>query len=214
MTQQSLSLQNLMSHFRQRWGNAPDVRKPSNNQRYAVVDGILAAFGVFFMQSGSFLAHQRLLQSKQGRNNAHSLFQVEEIPSDPQIRNLVDPVLCEYFQEDFWYVLDELEEQQRLLQYRNELNTSAIAIDGVSFFSSENISCSKCLKRTDRSGVEHFYHSAITPVFVKPGQSQVLPLPPEFIVPQDGSEKQDCERAAAKRWLAKHGGHFSEQMVT
>jgi Transposase DDE domain len=39
---------------------------------------------------------------------------------------------------------------------------------------------------------------------VAPGHTQVLPLPPEFIVPQDGAEKQDCERAAAKRWLARH----------
>ncbi|MBI1209395.1 MAG: ISNCY family transposase, partial [Azospirillum sp.] len=27
----------------------------------------------------------------------------------------------------------------------------------------------------------------------------------EFITPQDGAEKQDCERAAARRWLARHG---------
>lgn len=38
-----------------------------------------------------------------------------------------------------------------------------------------------------------------------PGHAQVLPLPAEFITPQDGAEKQDCERAAAKRWLARHG---------
>ena len=38
-----------------------------------------------------------------------------------------------------------------------------------------------------------------------PGHRQVLPLPPEFITPQDGAEKQDCERNAAKRWLARHG---------
>jgi hypothetical protein len=214
MTRQKLSLQNLMSHFQQRWSTAPDVRKPGNNTHYRVADGVLAAFAVFFMQSSSFLAHQRLLQSKKGRSNARSLFQVDEIPSDPQIRNLLDPLSCEYFQEDFWFLLDELKAQQRLLQFRNDLNTYAIALDGVSFFSSENISCAKCLKREDRSGTEHFYHSAITPVFVKPTQAQVLPLPPEFIVPQDGSEKQDCERVAAKRWLAQHHGQFSDQTVT
>jgi hypothetical protein len=203
-----------MTSFRKRWSTAPDVRKPSNNAQYTVADGILAAFAVFFMQSSSFLVHQRLLQSKKGRSNARSLFQVEEIPSDPQIRNLVDPLSSAYFQEDFWFLLDKLKEEQHLLKFRNELNTYSIALDGVSFFSSEKISCPKCLKREDRSGVEHFYHSAITPVFVKSGQSQVLPLPPEFIVPQDGSEKQDCERVAAKRWLAQHHGHFSDHSVT
>jgi hypothetical protein len=214
MTKQVLSLQNIMTSFRKRWSTAPDVRKPSNNAQYTVANGILVAFAVFFMQSSSFLVHQRLLQSKKGRSNARSLFQVEEIPSDPQIRNLVDPLASAYFQEDFWFLLDKLKEEQHLLKFRNELNTYSIALDGVSFFSSEKISCPKCLKREDRSGVEHFYHSAITPVFVKSGQSQVLPLPPEFIVPQDGSEKQDCERVAAKRWLAQHHGHFSDHSVT
>jgi hypothetical protein len=211
---EKLSLQGIMSQFRKRWAELPDKRKPNNNTKYEIADGVLAAFAVFFMQSSSFLAHQRLLQSKKGRSNARSLFQVEEIPSDPQIRNLLDPLSSEDFQEDFWFLLDELEGQQRLWQFRNGLNTYTVALDGVNFFSSENISCLKCLKRADRNGVEHFYHSAITPVFVKPGQAQVLPLPPEFIVPQDGSEKQDCERVAAKRWLAQHHEHFSDSSVT
>jgi len=105
----------------------PDVRKPNNNTKYAIVDGVLAAFAVFFMQSSSFLSHQRLLQSKKGRNNARSLFQVEELPSDQQIRNLIDPLSAKHFQADFWFLLDELKEQRRLLQFRNDLNTYAIA---------------------------------------------------------------------------------------
>ncbi len=111
-------------------------------------------------------------------------------------------------------MLDELKEQQGFLPFRNALNTYAIAFDGVSFFSSEKISCLKCLKREDQSGIAHFYHRAITPVLVKPGQAQVWPLPPEFIVPQDGSEKQDCERVAEKCWLAHHHQHFSASSVS
>lgn len=214
MLKASLSLQSIMRDLRKRWASVADRRKASPNTQYTVADGVLAAFAVFFMQSSSFLAHQRLLQSKKGRSNARSLFQVEEIPSDPQIRNLVDLLSAQYFQEDFWFLLDELKEQQHLLSFLNDLNTYAVALDGVNFFSSEKISCAKCLKRTDRNGTEHFYHSAITPVFVKPGQAQVLPLPPEFIVPQDGSEKQDCERVAAKRWLVQHHEHFSDHSVT
>lgn len=211
---QKLTLQNLMSELCQHWENLADTRKRNNNRQYAVADGVLAAFAVFFMQSSSFLAHQRLLESKKGRSNARSLFQIEQIPSDPQIRNLLDPLSSMYFQKDFWALLDELKEQQRLLQFRNDLNTYSIALDGVSFFSSEKICCAKCLRREDRSGIVHYYHSAITPVFVKPGQAQVLSLPPEFIVPQDGSEKQDCERVAAKRWLAQHHEHFSDHSVS
>ncbi len=32
----------------------------------------------------------------------------------------------------------------------------------------------------------------------------MLPLPPEFIVQQDGHKKQDCERNSFKRWAARH----------
>jgi hypothetical protein len=67
---QKLSLQKIMIQLRQHWENLPDARMPNNNTKYAIVDGVLAAFAVFFMQSSSFLAHQRLLQSKKGRNNA------------------------------------------------------------------------------------------------------------------------------------------------
>jgi hypothetical protein len=38
----------------------------------------------------------------------------------------------------------------------------------------------------------------------------VLPLMPEFITPQDGAEKQDCERNAAKRWLNAHGKRVAD----
>ena len=41
-----------------------------------------------------------------------------------------------------------------------------------------------------------------------PGHAQALPLPPEFIRPQDGHAKQDCERQAVKRWLRRLGPRY------
>lgn len=38
---------------------------------------------------------------------------------------------------------------------------------------------------------------------VAPGQPHVLPYVPEFITPQDGAAKQDCEINAAKRWVER-----------
>jgi hypothetical protein len=46
-------------------------------------------------------------------------------------------------------------------------------------------------------------------VLVSPGHSQVVPLRPAFIRPQDGQVKQDCEINAAKRWLAEHAAQYS-----
>jgi len=47
-------------------------------------------------------------------------------------------------------------------------------------------------------------------VLVKPDCDQVIPLFPEFIQPQEGAEKQDCELNAAKRWLAASGEKFAK----
>ena len=52
----------------------------------------MAAFSVFFTQLPSFLEHQRWLKEQQGKDNAKSLFDLEKIPSDNQIRTLLDPV--------------------------------------------------------------------------------------------------------------------------
>jgi hypothetical protein len=126
-----------------------------------MADGVLSAFGVLFLQSPSFLAHERLLQRNKGWKNARRVFHVTGILSHTQIRNLLEPLSDEALAADFWDILEELRQPQPLFRFRNELDTYAIALDGVHFFSSEKISCPQCLRRTDRAGVEHFYHRAV-----------------------------------------------------
>ncbi len=65
--------------------------RSGKNKTYELADAGLAAFGIFFMQSPSFLAHQRDMQRRKGRNNADSVFGVERIHSDGQIRNRAGP---------------------------------------------------------------------------------------------------------------------------
>jgi hypothetical protein len=57
-------------------------------------------------------------------------------------------------------------------------------------------------------------YRVITPVVVKPGQPHVLPLEPEFIVPQDGATKQDCEQQAAKGWVRRCGPLYARYRLT
>ena len=94
------------------------------------------------------------------------------------------------------------------------LDSRLVALDGTQYFSSQTIHCPHCLTRHTPKGHILYYHAAITPVVVCPGRSQVLALPPESIMPQDGHDKQDCERAAGKRWLAKHAKQVAPHGVT
>jgi hypothetical protein len=177
-------------------------------------DAGLSAFSVFFTQTPSFLAYQRKMEGNKGRSNTQSLFGVHQIPSDNQIRNLLDPVKPESIFPVFENLLQVLEEQGQLESFRFFDDTLLIALDGTEYFRSSQINCPHCSTRTLKSGKTDYYHSVVTPVIVAPGQTQVIPLVPEFVVPQDGHEKQDCENAAAKRWLRQHGKRYSALKAT
>jgi hypothetical protein len=88
----AIGMAELLSMLKAELNNRPDERKPSNNSQYTVKQALLSAFCVFFTQSPSFLEHQRLMKTKKGRDKAQSLFGLESLPCDNQIRNLLDPV--------------------------------------------------------------------------------------------------------------------------
>ena len=94
---QPLSFDHLQALLRQYTAGLPDVRKPSPNTRYTIQNAALGAFGIFFMQSPSFLEYQRQLHQRQGHDNAQTLFGVEPIPCDNQIRKLLDPIAPQLF---------------------------------------------------------------------------------------------------------------------
>jgi ribosome biogenesis protein Tsr3 len=72
------------------------------------------------------------------------------------------------------------------------------------YFSSKRNNCENCThKKSKKDGAITYSHTVLTPVIVSPNQNQVISLAPEFIKPQDGAEKQDCELNAAKRWLQR-----------
>ena len=170
----------------------PDKRT-GKNFRYSIRDAALSGFSVFYMQCPSFLSHQDFMQQETGNNNARTLFGVNEIPTDPQIRNLLDPVDPKYCFRVFQDVHSLVKERGLLdSQYQSSLNSYLLALDGTWFHSSEAIHCPECLHKDHKDGRRTYYHSAITPVLVKPGNNRVIALEPEFIQPQDGQEKQDC----------------------
>lgn len=190
----------------------PDSRR-GQNTTYEMADAAASAFAIFFTQSPSFLAYQRDMQRNKGQNNAASLFGVTEIPSDQQVRNLLDPVEPSYLYEPFWTLKEQMEDAGHLDEHRGHNTTYLIALDGTYYFSSQAIHCENCTVH-QRGEQLHYFHSALTPVLVAPQSKRVYPLAPEFILPQDGSEKQDCEQNAAKRWVERAASRFEPWQAT
>ena len=191
----------------------PDPRK-GKNKHYTVRDAALGAFAVFFTQSPSFLAYQRDMAKRRGQSNAHTLFGLTEIPCDNQIRTLLDPVPPELLGPVFDHGFNTLVQTHQLAAFRSWQKRLLVVLDGTQYFTSQNISCPQCSRHTHRTGTTTYSHRMLTPVIVAPHQNTVIPLPPEFIVPQDGHAKQECENAAAKRWLHPYAATYRAHNLT
>ena len=203
----------LVEHLRSVAEQLPDTR-PGDNTLYSMADAALGAFAVFFTQSPSFLDAQTTLQLTKGCNNTRTLFGMEQIPTENHIRNLLDGVAPSEFFPVFSSIVDGLDESGHLQAYRSINGDLLIALDGTQYFSSTKIHCAQCSVKNHQNGTTTYSHSAITPVIVASGNPRVIPLEPEFITPQDGHEKQDCENAAGKRWLGQHGRRYGALGVT
>ena len=207
-----VKFQEMLASFRDSLATIPEHRKGRNTQ-YEMEDAGLSAFSVFYLQSPSFLAYQQQMKKQQGRDNAKSLFGIENIPGDAQIRNLLDPVDPSLLGEPFWKIYSRVRASGHLDSYRHVGGTLLCSMDGTRYFSSEKIHCDNCTvyEHDDRTG---YAHLVVAAVLSAPGQPHVLALEPEFIVPQDGHDKQDCEQQAIKRWVTRNAKRFEPWEVT
>jgi len=203
----------LVAELRQTISNFPDKRTGTNT-RYSMEDVALSAFSLFFTQNPSFLQFQRDMEKKKGKSNAQSLFQIDTVPSDNHIRDMMDQVPPEQLEPVFSYVFESLNYHGHLDNYRCIEGNLLIALDGTDYHNSKQISCENCNVTNHRNGTISYSHKAILPVVVAPGNDTVISLKPEFITPQDGHNKQDCEHEAAKRWLNKHSTDYRHLGIT
>jgi hypothetical protein len=204
----SFRFDQLMDNLKNVAKSLPDKRI-GNNIKYNMEDFVLSAFSVFFTQSPSFLDYQNSMRKLKGHDNAESLFQIKDIPTDNHIRNNLDHINPELFFPIYKTVFKIFQETKILDSYRSFKNNLLIPLDGTWYYSSKSINCDKCQHIKHKDGSTTYYHSAITPVIVTPDNGKVISLPPEFITPQDGHSKQDCENAAAKRWILNNHSTYA-----
>ena len=196
-------LPSLLAGLRAACAGFPDPRK-GRGGNIAVADFGLSAFALFFMQSASFLSFQRTLEKGQGRSNCQTLFGIGTIPSDNYIRDMLDAADPALLQPCFERMEQLLAAPPLRAAFARLGDRILLAWDGTEYFCSQKLGCPHCMRRKRANGKVESYHTMLAATAVAPANSKVVPLFPEFIAPQDGAEKQDCERNAAKRWHAKH----------
>ncbi|MCI0550839.1 MAG: hypothetical protein L0287_07785 [Anaerolineae bacterium] len=183
----------------------PDRRDPKRVS-WELEAVLMSAFAMFFFQHPSLLSYQRRLKQKTGQSNLERVFAIEDVPSDTQMREIIDGVPTEPVRR----VLPELFERMRRTGWTVRLVTSVngenyytMALDGSEYFHSTKIECPGCLRRKDSGGEVHYSHVVVAATLVKAGTHEILPLDVEEVRNEDGQEKQDCEVNAGKRLVKR-----------
>lgn len=197
--EKGLSASGLIKTVRTGFEEITDHR--ASNISISLEDALMSAFAMFSLKDSSLLEFDKR-RAKDG--NLKRLYRIENIPSDTHMRTILDPVEPVDLKAVFKDIFDDLEQVGALEKLKFMEGYYLLSLDGTGYFSSKTIHCPSCLEKKNRKTGEITYsHQLLGGAIVHPDFKEVIPLAPEPIIKQDGATKNDCERNAAKRFLAQ-----------
>jgi len=183
----------------------PDKRAPQRIT-WELPAVLMSAFAMFFFQHPSLLEYQRRMKQQRGRSNLERVFQIAEIPSDTQMREILDGVPTEPLRR----VLPETFARMRRVGWTGKFVTAvngekyySVAVDGSEYFHSTTIACPSCLRQRSAKGELPYSHLVVAATVTRAGSHEILPLDAEEVRNEEEQPKQDCELNAAKRLVRR-----------
>jgi hypothetical protein len=196
-TRKNLSADALFALIQKAFQKIPDHRPPL--AEIPLTDTLRSAFAMFSLKDPSLLAFDQ----RRNDENIKAIYHIKTIPCDTHLRTILDPVDPETLRPPFKDVFRQLQRGKALEPFMFYEECYLISLDGTGYFSSSEIHCESCLEKTSKSGKVTYSHQILGAAIVHPDIREVIPLMPEPIIKQDGQQKNDCERNAAKRFLEK-----------
>jgi len=196
-----LNFKSLREAIQEKFALIPDTR--AANKQNKLTDVLLSGFAMMYVQSPSLLDFQRKMEAAKQRNNLRSMFNVSQIPTDTGMRKIIDSVDAETaFRPIHKEIFMRLQRGKHFEQYQIFPGKYLLDVDGMQYFKSHDINCTKCLTR-GKKGQKYYCHQSLQGAIVHPNIRQVIPVMPEEICAQDGDSKEDCEIKAFMRFIDK-----------
>src|SRR5437870_5581321 len=192
-----LSADALFHVVRSGFADIPDPRCADVD--ISLTDTLMSAFALFSLKAPSLLAYDK----QRAEGNLATIYGIERVPCDTHMREILDPVSPKVLRPVFKSVFRQLQRGKALEAMTFLDGHYLLALDGTEYFSSQTIHCASCLQRVHRNGSITYTHQMLGAAIIHPDQRTVIPLMPEPIVKHDGTAKNDCERNAAKRFVAQ-----------
>ncbi len=177
----------------------------SSDNEITLADALMSAFAMFSLKDPSLLAFDERRQDDQTCANLKSIYHIDRVPCDTQIREILDGVDPELIKPVFKDVFRQAQRgkvlEPMVFMNVNGVDCYMLSGDGTEYFSSKKVHCPNCMERKNsKTGEITYYHQIYAGSIVHPDVKAVIPLVPEPIIKQDGTTKNDCERNAAKRF--------------
>ncbi|MEE8304541.1 MAG: transposase [Candidatus Tectomicrobia bacterium] len=192
-----LSADALFGLLRNGFAKIPDHR--SDDAGITLTDALMSAFAMFSLKCPSLLDYDK----QRAEANLKTIYGIERPPCDSYMRDVLDPLSPESLRPSFKAVFGQLQRGKALEEMVFFKGCYLLALDGTGYFSSKKVHCESCLEKNHRDDSMTSSHQMLGAALMHPDRREVIPLMPEPIIKQDGTEKNDCERNAAKRFISK-----------
>jgi hypothetical protein len=204
--QKRLKIDQLISVLRECFEKVKDPR--CGAKIISLNDFLMSSYAIFSLKYPSLLRFDQHTKEDIG-HNVKVLFEIENIPSDTHLRDIMDEVNPKHLRRIFSSLFAEIQKTKVFSNYEFIKNNGEahylISLDGTGYFSSHKISCDQCIRYHDKEDSDkeiRFGHNVLAASMVHPDQREVFSFCPEPIVIQDGVDKNDCELNAFKRFIA------------
>lgn len=173
--------------------------KRYSNSKINLDDALMSALAMFQLKSPSLLAFDKR-RIKDG-DNLRSIFGINDIPCDSQMRTILDPLSLSSLRAPFLTVFRQIQRGKEFEKLAYLDGHYLLSGDGTGFYSSEKVSSSYCMSKKHKNGTIQHHLQMYAASFVCPDYKVVIPVFPEMIRKADGASKNDCERNASKRFF-------------
>jgi hypothetical protein len=167
----------------------------------SLVDNLMSGYAVFSLKYPSLLQFDQHSSEEMVKQNLKSVFNINQTPSDTQMRERLDVVEPDQLRKVFKTLFAQCQRSNRLELFKYYDDRYLMPLDGTGYFNSKNVHCENCCEKNHKDGSVSYYHQMLSGAIVHPEQKVVLPFAPEPIMKSDGSTKNDCERRSAERFL-------------
>jgi len=195
-----LSGDGLIELFYQFFQTVVDHRGPNTTIR--LENALQSGFALFALKFPSLLKFEEE-RKERGMSNLTNIFLVDQVPSDTQMREIIDGVSPKEIRKLFKKIFKKIQKAKKLEAFEFMRLKNAphylLPVDGTGYFSSHTVSCPSCQVKSHKNGDVTYYHQMLGAAIVHPSMKTVIPMAPEPILKQDGAKKNDCEYNAFKR---------------